>query len=598
MAHLNEKKNPPNNTFAEKVILGHILLNPNSSIFIFDKLPLDAFYSEIYKIIYKTIYSLYSQNKPINFITISDELTSLNLLEFIGGDEILFDISNQDIILEDLEKYLSLVLDKYLRRTIFIECNKLCKIAYNQAYSIDFLVEHNQKVLSAFSSNRNKIGLLTTSEVLLETFIHLEKKTKQGESSGIQTGFFGLDQLTGGLQKGDLIILAGRPSMGKTAFALNLAKNMSELQNFPIVIFSLEMSRQQLIYRFLASEAQISSTKLQSGKINSKNWYSINKSIYYLSNLRIYLDDTLTNSLKDIKLKLLKLKSKSKQIGAIIIDYLQLLTENSSKETRSQELSKITRNLKIISKELNAPIIVLSQLSRNLESRYNKKPMLSDLRESGCLSGNNNLYSIKNDTFTNIKFTYCSQTKHEILSKTINSLCVTKNYCKKIIITGYKHLFKVKTFGTYEIKLTAEHKIFTLNGWIKTKMLKKKDCIAVIDKYNFSKIFIKAINQIIFSDTIFCLIHSVNYKLSSFVYDLWFPYTKNFVCNNIFVHNSIEQDADVVLMLYRENYYHPSTKNENVSELIIAKQRNGPIGNIKLIFDPKIVTFSNMLSII
>jgi len=488
MTESKEKKIPPHNVFAEKVILGHLLLNPNSNIFIFEKLPLDAFYSDINKIIYKTIYSLYSRGEPLNFITLSDELTTLHLLEFIGGSDFLFEISNQEILLEDLEKYIALILDKYLRRTIFTACNKICKIAYDQSYSIDSVIEQNQKMLSSFSSNKNKLGLLTTSEVLLETFIQLEKKTKQGESSGIQTGFFDLDFLTGGLQKGDLIILAGRPSMGKTALALNLAKNMSEVQNFPIVIFSLEMSREQLIYRFIASEAQISSNRLKSGKISSKEWYSITKAISYLSNLRIYLDDTLTNSLKEIKVKLLKLKLKSNQIGAIIIDYLQLLTESSYKETRSQELSKITRNLKIIAKELNSPVIVLSQLSRNLESRYNKKPMLSDLRESGCLSGKNRLYSVKHDKFVKIKCSNYVQNKYTILSKTINSIETTKNYCKKIIITGYKNLFKLLIFGKYEIKLTAEHKIFTINGWIKIKLLTTKDCIAIIDTYNFSKL--------------------------------------------------------------------------------------------------------------
>lgn len=150
MTNSKEKKIPPNNVFAEKIILGHLLLNPNSSIFIFDKVPLDAFYSDIHKIIYKTAYLLHSRNEPINFITLSDELTSLNLCEFIGGGDFLFEISNQEILLEDLEKYISLILEKYLRRTIFNACNKISKIAYDQSYSIDYLIEHNQKMLSSF----------------------------------------------------------------------------------------------------------------------------------------------------------------------------------------------------------------------------------------------------------------------------------------------------------------------------------------------------------------------------------------------------------------------------------------------------------------
>lgn len=597
MTKFQEKQNSINNLLAEKIIIGHLLLNSKSAILIFEKLPLDAFYSDINKIIYKAAYSLYFKKQTINFITISDELIALNLLDYIGGTNFLFQLSNQEIIVEDLEIYISIILDKHLRRKIFSSCAKICNIAYDQSYSIESLIEKNQKLLSTISSVKNKLGLLTTSEVLLETFIELEKKAKQGEGSGIYSGFFDLDFLTGGFQKGDLIIIAGRPSMGKTALALNIAKNISEIQTFPIVIFSLEMSRQQIMYRFIASEAQISSSKLKSGKISSTEWYSINKAIAYLANLRIYLDDNVTNTLSDIKLKLIKLKSKSGQLGAIIIDYLQLLTDSNYKEPRNQELSKITRSLKIIAKELDSPIIVLSQLSRNLESRQNKKPILSDLRESGCLSGNNIIYSVWSDRFLKVKFINYQQKKHAILSKRVNSLTLIQNYCKKTILTGYKNYFKIKTFGKYEIELTSEHKIFTIKGWVKVQDLTQEDGIGIYDTYNCTKKFIKKLNKIILSDIIFCLIQSIKHQDENFVYDLWFPYTKNFISNNIILHNSIEQDSDLVLMLYREDYYYSSKKNSNISELLIAKQRNGPTDSIKLIFDPKIVAFSNFILI-
>ena len=595
MTFLLEKKTPPNNLDAERIILAHLLVNPSSSILIFEKLPLDAFYSDIHKIMYKIAYSLYSKNAPINFITISDSLMASNLLEFIGGNSFLFQISNQEIILEDLEIYISLLFDKYIRRTIFNLCQKISKMAYDQSCSIEFLIDESRKLVSSITDNKGDMGLLTTSEVLLETFIQLEKTTKHGGISGIGSGFFDLDSLTGGFQKGDLIILAGRPSMGKTTLALNLAKNISELQTFPVVIFSLEMSRQQIIYRFIASEAQINSTKLKSGKLNSNEWYFINKSISYLANLKIYLDDSLNNSLSDIRLKLIKLKSKSKYIGAIIIDYLQLLTEKNHKETRTQELSKITRSLKLMSKELDSPIIVLSQLSRNLESRNDKRPLLSDLRESGCLSGDNKVYSLNLDTFLTIKFLHLKQNKHSILSKTINSLSLIKNYFKKTIVTGYKSFFKIRTAGNYQLELSSDHKVFTMNGWIKVRNLSQNNCIAVFDHYNFAKICTQKYKKLILGDIIFCLIHSIKYKSTDFVYDIWFPYTKNFICNNVLIHNSIEQDADLVLMIYREDYYSQLRKNANVSELIIAKQRNGPTDSIKLIFDPKIVSFSNVV---
>lgn len=597
MTQFQDKKTAPHNIFAEKIILGHIILNPNSAVFIFDKLPLEAFYSDINKVVYKTTYSLYSKKEPINYITISDELTSLNLLNFIGGNDFLFEICNQELIIEDLEMYISLILDKYLRRHIFNTGSKICTLAYNQSYSSDYIIDHTQKMISSIKYGKTNLNLLTASEVLLETFLQLEKKTKQAENSGIYSGFFDLDYLTSGFQKGDLIILAGRPSMGKTALALNLVKNISETQIFPVVIFSLEMSRQQIIYRFIASEAQLSSNKLKAGKISASEWHIVNKAISYLANLKIYLDDNLSTSLTDIKLKLMQLKSKSGHIGAIVIDYLQLLSENNQKETRNQELSKITRGLKIIAKELDAPVIVLSQLSRNLEFRQNKKPILSDLRESGCVSGNNKIYSIYEDKFLTINCLRINRHKDIFLSKKKHSLSLVFNYCKKTITTGYKNYFIIKTFGNYEIELTSEHKVFTIKGWVQIKKIQKNDYIGIFDKYNFPKICMSISNKIVFSEVFFSVLESKKYKSENYVYDLWFPYTKNFICNNIVVHNSIEQDADVVLMLYRKDYYSHSKKNANVSELILAKQRNGPIDTIKLIFDPKIVTFSNFVCI-
>jgi replicative DNA helicase len=391
MTQFPKKKNLPSSLFAEKIILAHIFLNPTSNVLIFEKLPLEAFYSDVNKLIYKISYLLYSKKKPINLITVSDELIELNLIEFIGGTETLFEISNQELMLEDLESYISILLDKYLRRSLFNTYWRINKLIYDQSYSIESILNILQKSISSISYSKPTLGLIPTSELLLETILELEKKTKQGGLSGVPSGFFDLDLLTGGFQKGDLIIIAGRPSMGKTALALNLAKNIGEMQIFPIAIFSLEMSRQQIMYRFIANESQISTIKLKSGKLNSKEWYRINKSISHLANMRIYIDDNLNNSLSEIKLKLIKLKNKSGNIGAIIIDYLQLMNETNSKETRSQELSKITRNLKILAKELQSPVIVLSQLSRNLESRYNKRPLLSDLRESGCISGKNKL---------------------------------------------------------------------------------------------------------------------------------------------------------------------------------------------------------------
>ena len=195
---------------------------------------------------------------------------------------------------------------------------------------------------------------------------------------GVPTGLKDIDDRLGGLHKSDLVIIAGRPSMGKTAFALNIARNVADLQSFPVVIFSLEMSRNQIIYRFLSNESGVNNSKLRSGAINANEWRLVSKAINSLSDLSIYLDDKSDITISDIRTKLANLKSRFSNLGLIIIDYLQLISDTKAKDSRVQELSRITRNLKLLAKEFNVPIIVLSQLSRNVESRTNKRPLLSD----------------------------------------------------------------------------------------------------------------------------------------------------------------------------------------------------------------------------
>ena len=216
------------------------------------------------------------------------------------------------------------------------------------------------------TQKKPNLGLLPASEVLLETFLDLERRSKEGQLIGVPSGFFDLDLLTQGFQKSDLIIIAGRPSMGKTAFALNIARNVADLQSFPVVIFSLEMSRNQIIYRFLSNESGVNNSKLRSGAINANEWRLVSKAINSLSDLSIYLDDKSDITISDIRTKLANLKSRFSNLGLIIIDYLQLISDTKAKDSRVQELSRITRNLKLLAKEFNVPIIVLSQLSRNV----------------------------------------------------------------------------------------------------------------------------------------------------------------------------------------------------------------------------------------
>jgi len=593
----------PNSKIAEQVILTHILLNKQGTETIFSRISAEMFYSSDYKIIYQAIFDLKKNSIEINFDTVCNALDVTNVKKKYIYDysSLLTELVNQSTKVGELESYLILLLEKYLRRKLILSIEKISKLAYDNSLSLENIFDQAEQLLFDVTQKKPNLGLLPASEVLLETFLDLEKRSKQGQLIGVPSGFFDLDLLTQGFQKSDLIIIAGRPSMGKTAFALSIARNVADLQPFPVVVFSLEMSRNQIIYRLLSNESGISNSKLRSGIIKSNEWRLISKAINSLSDLNIYIDDKSDINISDIKIKLTNLKLRFGSLGIIIIDYLQLISDIQVKDSRVQELSRITRNLKLLAKEFNVPIIVLSQLSRNVESRTNKRPLLSDLRESGCFSKSTTVYH---------SFQKISAIASILeFNKTIVSLVGIKNVKKKMLpipsnikslfSTGNYLMYTIIAFGHYEIKLTKNHKILTQYGWIKVDSLSKVDLISLIDKYNFlwrqnTFSYIK-----MFSFFTFVQINKLFPSNQEIVYDCWLPSTNNFIANGYVLHNSIEQDADLVLMIYRDKYYsNENDKNDknDITDIIIAKHRNGPVGTINLVFNSSTANFDNIVN--
>ena len=584
---------PPNSRVAEQVILSHILLNKPKVDSIFNRISIDMFYSNDYKMIYKSICEVRKKNIEVNLDTVTDHLTN-HQVSTEDYDLILTELINQPTRTGELESYLILLLDKYLRRILLSCASDISRLARDNSLSLESVFDQAEKLLFNVTQKKPSLGLLPASEVLLETFLDLDKRSQEGQLAGIPSGFFDLDLLTQGFQKSDLIIVAGRPSMGKTAFALNVARNIAGLNKLPVVIFSLEMSRSQIIYRFLSNEANINNSKLRSGNITSDDWKSVNKAIASLSDLNIYLDDKSDISVSDIRARLNKLKSRFESIGLVIIDYLQLISDSQFKDSRVQELSNITRSLKLLAKDFNVPIIVLSQLSRNVESRTNKKPLLSDLRESGCCASSTSLYISLQRTK---KVSLIRQQKTRLLGvKQIDSsLSLSSSHIKSVFVTGFHFTYKLFVIGHHYVKLTSMHKVLTQNGWKEIRYLYWSDLIAVIDKYNFLRVSRKHLHLEIISYLSFLLTTSILPGRKEIVYDCWLPKTSNFIANGYVLHNSIEQDADLVLMLYRQSYYAQESKDQNLTDIIIAKHRNGPIGSIKLIFDSETASFGNII---
>ena len=584
----------PNSKIAEQAILSHVLLNKPRADIIFNRISIDMFYSDKYKIIYEAVCEVRKKNLEVNLDTVTDYLTN-HQTDTNDYDNVLTELINQRTRTGELESYLILLLDKYLRRSLILSANDILSLAHNNSLSLESVFDQAEKLLFNVTQKKPSLGLLPASEVLLETFLDLDKRSQEGQLAGIPSGFFDLDLLTQGFQKSDLIIIAGRPSMGKTAFALNVARNVADSSNFPVVIFSLEMSRSQIIYRFLSSEASVNNSKLRSGNITSDDWNSVNRAIASLSDLNIYLDDKSDITIADIRVKLSNLRSRFGSIGIVIIDYLQLISDTQFKDSRVQELSNITRSLKLLAKDFNVPIIVLSQLSRNVESRTNKKPLLSDLRESGCFSSSTSLYKSLQKT-EKISLVNQKITSLVGVNQRKNSLSLSHSHIKSTFTTGFHFTYKLFTIGHRYVKLTSNHKVLTQNGWKKIKYLSRSDLISVVDKHNLLPIFKSGLNFQTISYFSFLTITNIMQGRKELVYDCWLPKTNNFIANGYILHNSIEQDADLVLMLYRQDYYSQDTESQNITDITIAKHRNGPIGNIKLIFEPETASFGNIIN--
>ena len=376
----------PHNFIAEKIILSCLLINYEAIEITIKTVRVETFYFINHQEIYKAIVEMYRKKLTINVFSVNDFLKETGCLNKIGGTKVLLELLNQIPNLVYLEEYIQLIQDKFLRRSLINLGYEAINSAYITNIPLEKILEDFEKKSFKLTNELVESKKLTTAELFLDIFLELKEKALKPELPGLRCGFHDLDLLTQGFQKSDLIILAGRPSMGKTAFVLNVAENILKTQKVPIIFFSLEMSKEQLIYRLLSNETGISQARLKIGNLYREDWYKLKDSIKNYSRLPFFIDDQVNLTILDIRSKIKNILFEQNKIGLVIIDYLQLLLNSKLKfENRVQEISQITRSLKNLAKEFQIPIIALSQLSRNVENRLNKRPVLSDLRESGSI---------------------------------------------------------------------------------------------------------------------------------------------------------------------------------------------------------------------
>ena len=376
----------PHNYVAEKIILSSILISSEALEIVLRSLKVETFYFQNHQELYKTIIEMYTNQIPIDAITLNTFLQDKGKLEIIGGTKILIDLFNTVPNLIYLEQYINLLQDKFLRRSIIKLGYELINSAYVTNIPLEIILNDLELHVFKLTNEIKTQKIFNSAELLSNIFLELKQKSVNPTLSGVSSGFYDLDSFTQGFQKSDLIVIAGRPSMGKTALSLNICLNISKTSNLPVLFFSLEMSKEQLTYRLLTHETNINSTRLKTGNLYKNDWFQLNTTIQTLSALPLFIDDTPNPSIQDIKSKIKKIIFEQTQLGLIVIDYLQLMQNSKfSLLNRTQELSQITRSLKNLAREFQVPIIALSQLSRNVESRTNKRPILSDLRESGSI---------------------------------------------------------------------------------------------------------------------------------------------------------------------------------------------------------------------
>jgi replicative DNA helicase len=376
----------PHNFLAEKMILNCLLVSAESVEITIQTLSIEAFYFKNHQEIYKAIIFMYKNKLPIDILTLITFLQDNGLLKKIGGLKVLIELISQVPNLVYLEEYIRLVKDKFLRRALIKLGYEIINSSYVTNLSLENMINEFENKLFNLGIEMKPQKLFSSAELLNNIFNKLKEKSLNPVLPGLSSGFYDLDLLTQGFQRSDLIIIAGRPSMGKTALGLNIALNLIKESKLPVLFFSLEMSKEQIMYRLLSIEANINQARLKNGKLYENDWIKLNKIIKIVSKLPFFIDDTPDLSIQDIRSKIKTILFEQNQIGLIIIDYLQLMQSSISKtENRVQELSIITRALKNLARQFHVPIITLSQLSRNVENRIDKKPILSDLRESGSI---------------------------------------------------------------------------------------------------------------------------------------------------------------------------------------------------------------------
>src|SRR5213083_1320136 len=591
---------PPHNLDAERAVLGAILLEGRETLpRVIEVLRPSDFYTEAHRVMYATMLRLFDRGEPVDLITLSEELRRAEQLEFVGGPAALALLVEQASIAAHLIAYAQIVRDMAVLRELIQTSTQIIGQAFEAKEDVQTLVDDAERKIFGLAERRLEGSALPVGKILKNTFEYIERLYERKEHvTGVATGFEKLDLETSGLQPADFVIIAGRPSMGKTAFALNIAQHVGVALHGKVLVLSLEMSAPQLVQRMLCSEAKVDSQAVRTGRLNASDWHRLTAAAGRLSEADIFIDDSPALTVLEARAKARRMKAEH-GLDLLVIDYLQLMRGRASMESRQQEISEISRSLKALAKELNVPVVALSQLSRAVEARQARdfKPQLSDLRE--CVTGDT-LVLLADGRRVAIQDLVDSAP--EVLSMSPQGKIVTAK-SERVWRVGRRRLLTLRLSRGRSIRATQEHRLFSQRGWVRVSELTTRDMLAVANHIpeavrDYADAVDDRNGDMNVVDIDWDRIVDVLPAGHEDVFDLTVPGPESWLADGIVSHNSgaLEQDSDLILFLYRQSQYKEDLPPDeaNVADVIIGKQRNGPVGTVKVVFLPQYARFENV----
>jgi len=579
-------------------VLGAILLEGRETLpRVIELLKPSDFYTDAHRMAYQGMLALFDRGEPVDVLTLTEELRRSEQLQAVGGPAALALLVEQGSISAYLSSYASIVRDMAVLRELIQTSSQIIAQAFEAKEDVQTLVDDAERKIFSLAERRLEGSALPIGKILRNTFEYIERLYERKEHvTGVATGFEKLDLETSGFQPSDFIIIAGRPSMGKTAFALNIAQHVGIALRGRVLVLSLEMSSQQIVQRMLCSEAKVDSQAVRTGYLTSSDWHRLTAAAGRLSEASIFIDDSPGLTVLEARAKARRMKAEH-GLDLLVIDYLQLMRGRAAMESRQQEISEISRSLKALAKELNVPVVALSQLSRAVEARQARdfKPQLSDLRE--CVTGDT-LVLLSDGRRVPIR--ELIETAPEVLAMSPDQQIIVAK-TERIWSVGVRPVFRARLASGREIRATAQHRLYARRGWITLAELHEGDHLAVAqgvpethDDHRLYDSERRAAAFELFWDRIV----AIEAPGMEEVYDLTVPGPASWLADGIVSHNSgaLEQDADVILFLYRGSQYKEDLPpdEKNIAEVIIGKQRNGPVGTVKVVFLPQYARFENV----